>query len=121
MLLLDDLFLIHEDAIPNYLGISEKLVFLAYGLITALYLVRFRKVILRTNYVIFAIAFMFLAASVFIDLLPGLSRWIPLPPMLLGENYLLEDGAKLFGITTWFFYFAHVGLRQVQQATQPQI
>jgi hypothetical protein len=42
MLLLDDFFLVHDALIPRYLGLSEKLIFLSYGMVTAWYLLRFR-------------------------------------------------------------------------------
>jgi hypothetical protein len=114
ILLLDDLFLLHEEVFPYYLNIPEKLVFVGYGMIISLYLVKFRKIILKTEFLFFLLAFGFLGLSVIIDLLP-------IPTRLLGNQgeFLLEDGFKLMGIISWFTYFARVGVTQLKRAIAP--
>jgi hypothetical protein len=112
--LLDDLFLLHEEVFPYYLNIPEKLVFVGYGMIISLYLVKFRKIILKTEFLFLILAFGFLGLSVIIDLLPIATR-------LLGNQgeFLLEDGFKLMGIISWFTYFARVGVAQLKRAIAP--
>lgn len=114
ILLLDDLFLLHEQVFPSYLNISEKLVFLGYGMIMSLYLIRFRKTILKTEFILLILAFCFLGLSVIIDKLLIVST-------LLGDErrILLEDGFKLLGIISWFTYFARTCVEQVKPAIAP--
>lgn len=93
----DDVFQLHEGFFPA-MGVSENIVLASYVVLLAIFLVRFQTVILRTNYVLFAIALGFFGISMVVDVL------------FLFESirHLLEDGAKLFGIVTWFAYFAEV-------------
>ena len=49
LLLLDDLFLLHEEILPEHLHIPQKLVFLGYGLVMLLYLFRFRTCRIRLS------------------------------------------------------------------------
>lgn len=60
ILLLDDLFLLHEMVFPIYLKIPEKLIFLSYGLMILIYLVKFTKTIIKTNFIFFNICILFL-------------------------------------------------------------
>lgn len=100
-LLLDDLFLFHEWLFPEVLGVRQRLLFAAYIGLTALFLVRFRALILRSNYALLVLALTFFATSVGFDVLPESAfRWDYL--------YLIEDSAKLFGIVSWFAYFVSV-------------
>ena len=105
ILLLDDLFLFHETVFPLYLNIPEKLVFLSYGLLIIGYVVRFRKLILKTDFIFLILAFGLFGLSIVIDLLE------------LKISILFEDGSKLFGIVSWFGYFAITCFRVVKQIT----
>jgi hypothetical protein len=118
MLLLDDFFLLHEWAFPIYLGVSANVVIGLYGILTALYLLKFYKVIFKTNYKILVLALAFMAASLFVDLLSDFGFLDSLKSTLLanGRIFLIEDGLKFFGILTWLIYFAQLGLQQVQFA-----
>ncbi|MFI5217943.1 MAG: hypothetical protein ACHQNT_00545 [Bacteroidia bacterium] len=95
LLMLDDLFLLHESALPDYIGIPEKGVYVIYGNILLLYLFVFRSTILKTEYLLLALAFALIGISTVVDLLP-----MPIP-----EDSFLEDAVKLFGIVSWFIYF----------------
>lgn len=103
ILLLDDLFLFHEAVFPLYLKIPEKLVFLSYGLIILGYLTHFRKLILKTNFIFLILAFGLFGLSIVIDLLD------------LRISILFEDGSKLFGIASWFGYFAITAFQAVKK------
>jgi hypothetical protein len=105
ILLLDDLLLFHETVFPLYLNIPEKLVFLSYGLILLGYITRFRKLILKTDFIFLMFAFGLFGLSIFIDLLD------------LRISILFEDGTKLFGIVSWFGYFARTCFQVVKQIT----
>lgn len=105
VLLLDDLFLIHEEVAPRYLFIPEKFVYLIYAVMLLVYLVKFRKTILKTDFSLLLLALGFFALSIVFD--KGI---IPLSPSMVkrGWEFYLEDGAKLLGIVSWFAYFTKV-------------
>lgn len=99
-LLFDDLFMIHEALAPDHLGLSQRYVIFILGLIVASYLVVFRFVILKTNFIMLLLALGFLGLSVAFDLfferwMWGLGHWV----------YFLEDGVKWLGIACWCSYF----------------
>lgn len=101
LLLVDDLFLLHEAVFPNYLNISEKKFFAGYALIMLSYFVRFSKTILKTEFLFLLLALGFFGISILIDI-------------KFTEEYLFEDGAKLLGIVSWVTYFTRVCLSHVR-------
>lgn len=105
VLLLDDLFLIHEEVAPKYLFIPEKFVYLIYAVMLLVYLVKFRKTILKTDFSLLILALGWFALSIVFD-----KGYIPLSPSMVkrGFDFYLEDGAKLLGIVSWFAYLAKV-------------
>jgi hypothetical protein len=96
LLLFDDLFMMHEEVYPVYLGIPENAVYLFYLNLALIYAVVFREIILKAEYV-----FLLLAA-----LLIGISTVIDTMPMPIPEDSFLEDTFKLFGVVSWFVFFA---------------
>jgi len=107
MLLLDDFLLLHV-VVPNYLHIPEMLVYLGYGLLISLYLIRFRTMVLKTEFLLLLFAFGFFGLSIIID--AGLIDFY-------GQN-LFEDGFKLFGIVSWATYFIKVCVTQMRSLRQ---
>ena len=100
-LLFDDLFLFHESLAPDYLGLSQRFVILFIGIATLSYLIMFRHIILRTNYLFLVLALGFLTTSVALDVyleqwMWGIGHWV----------YFLEDGTKWLGISTWCSYYS---------------
>lgn len=104
LLLIDDMFMLHDSFFPNFLKIPEKLVYLGYLVLVLGYLMKFKDEILKYEYAILFIAFFFFALSVMSDML--------LPQQ--GFEFLVEDGFKLFGIVTWFIFFSRTGFFYVQ-------
>ncbi|MEN2282662.1 hypothetical protein AAGF08_11040 [Algoriphagus sp. SE2] len=109
-MLIDDLFLLHDVIIPYYLNISEKFFYLFYGssVIALLYL--FREFILKTDYILFLLAFGFLASSVITDILAAFG-------INISDIYLFEDGFKFMGIISWFIYFSracYIGIKPIK-------
>jgi len=113
LLLIDDLFLIHEVVFPKHLKIPEELVFSVYAILIFLYLLKFKQTIQNTEFLPLIFAFAFFGLSVSVD-----SRLIPIPQSWLENQgqYLLEDGAKLIGIISWYIYFVRTCMTQVKQA-----
>lgn len=99
MMTLDDLFQLHELVFPRYLAVSENMVYVTYLNIFLLYFLRFRNRILRSEYIVYVLAFFFLGLSTIIDILP-------LP---IEKDTFLEDAIKLVGIVSWFIYFFRTG------------
>lgn len=96
LLLVDDMFLLHETVFPVYFSLNEKIVLVLYAVAMLYFLIRFKTVILKqTNYIFLGLFLCFLGTSVLIDILPEFSeRW----------HYLLEDGPKFLGIVSWLGY-----------------
>lgn len=97
ILLLDDMFMIHEEVFRLYLGINEMVFLLFYPLFISYFLVRYRYIIImRTSYLILLSALCCFAASLAIDSIFS----------TIQDNYLLfEDGFKFLGIVGWSYYF----------------
>lgn len=105
VLMIDDLFLLHDEVLPRHAGISGELYGILYVLSMAAYLVLFRWRLLAANYVLFGVALMFFGISVVVDL--GSSALADVAPSNL--VLLVEDGAKVLGIGTWMAFFATTG------------
>lgn len=66
-LLFDDFFELHERYFPKLLNIDEKIIYIILGIATAILVIRFRQIILRTNYIVMLMALGFLTISVAAD------------------------------------------------------
>jgi hypothetical protein len=99
LLLLDDLFQLHERVFPLSLGIPEPIVFLVYLSVTLAFLLGFRRVILEGDFLLLGLALGFFGLSVAVDVFTD------------RELYLWEDGAKFVGIVAWLAYFVRVSAR----------
>lgn len=102
-LMLDDFFLFHEIVLPDYLHIRQELIYPSYLIIIITYLIKFCKIILRTDYIFLVLAFMFFGVSISIDLV---SEIITIP-----ELFFFEDGSKFMGVLSWAVYFIRTGLQ----------
>ena len=113
ILLLDDIFLVHEDIGPDYLNISEKKIVITYLLITLVFLFWNRSEILSSDYLILGIALGMFAMSIFLDGadLDDYENY----SIIFGEQVqiFLEDGFKFVGIATWLVYFAQYGYQKI--------
>lgn len=102
ILLFDDLFLFHEFLAGEYLGFNELTIYIIHFLLTAYYLVTFRREILRTDYFFLLSALVFFATSIAIDKISlGSNPWL----------FLVEDGSKFLGIVNWCGYFVRTSFQ----------
>jgi tetratricopeptide (TPR) repeat protein len=103
-LLFDDFFQIHEYLAPHYLGLNEKVITAALGIALAAYLIAFRRIILRTNFIILASAIVFFAVSIVVD-----NIFHVLLSQLIGYEWkvFIEDGTKWLGIACWCSYHVY--------------
>jgi len=117
LLLLDDIFLFHEEVAPEYLHISEPIVFAVYMVVGIVFVFSNWKEILSSEYIILMIAFGMFATSIFLDALPLDSFhlryfWEQL-------ELFLEDGFKFAGIATWLTYFARYAMTRFELIPGP--
>lgn len=98
MLALDDLFMVHEEVVPTYVGLPDVVPIGLLGVVAVVYLWRFRMLHLQIAPVLLALALLFLGGSVALDQLRhgGADE--------SGIGVLFEDGAKLTGICCWALY-----------------
>lgn len=99
LLLVDDLFLLHEWVYPRHLGVTEQMTFSAYLVLISGWLLLFRKTILDTEYLVLLIAFGFFVLSLFVD------TYDQIDSLIVNWRQLYEDGFKLLGIAGWCAYF----------------
>lgn len=97
-LLFDDLFLFHEF-LESWFNNGEKIVYAALAIAVTIWILRFKKAILLTDYYILIMALLFLSLSVIVD---------TIQPFFWEKgniHALAEDGFKWIGIVCWFSYF----------------
>ena len=90
-LAVDDLFLVHENVLPAF-GVPQPVTYGAYAALGLVYLLVCGQEILRHNVVLLAMAIALLGTSVVVDWFFHSDH-----PMRI----VVEDGAKLGGITAW--------------------
>ncbi|MDQ3703666.1 MAG: hypothetical protein M3437_00310 [Chloroflexota bacterium] len=108
VLLIDDLFMLHENVSQVHWRFGEKTIFALYGGMFLIFLARFWKRIASTDSLVFLLACGLLGMSVLFD------QWNePFGDNVPAMRLLLEDGAKLLGILTWLLYFARTSLARL--------
>jgi hypothetical protein len=118
ILLIDDLFLFHETIAPKLFKVSQKAVYFSYALLVAWAIIRYRKTIVKTEWSILFLAFVFFALSLTMD---EFITWIY--PVKLAEDglpALIEDGFKLLGIASWCVYFTKVCFQAIDNFIKAQ-
>lgn len=111
-LMLDDTYMFHEEVFPEYLKIiPEKAVILFLGIAMLLFLYFNHKEILRSEYGLLFLAYMFFGISVFLDVIP--SRFFEYIQYMEKIEYFLEDGAKFVAIVTWLTFYVRYGYQQL--------
>jgi hypothetical protein len=101
LLLVDDFFLLHEFVFPQYLYISERIVYAAYVIVFSSFFMRFRKILKKTEFLILLAAILSLELSIICDMI-----WEGMP-------IFVEDTFKLVGITIWVTYFVRLCMREI--------
>ena len=107
ILLLDDLFLIHEG-IGNYA--TEYIVPIIVIIFYILIIFRFRNAILKTNYIFLVIATGLFALSLAFDVVQSIDSAL----FQGGMRVLLEEGSKFLGIVSWLAYFTRLCLMSLR-------
>lgn len=100
-LVVDDMFLFHENLYPNVLGIPQKLVMVVYVVLVVAWLVLNRGAIAGTDFPILLLGGLFFAMSVVMD-----------QGLLLGfhPGPFTEDVPKVIGIFLWSVYLVRTAV-----------
>jgi len=100
ILLIDDLFMLHDGALYACAGRGQNTTLLFQALFTIWFLWRFRRLILQqTRWSLLSIALLCFAASLFVDMVDlGIPQHV---------HHLYEEGPKLIGIVNWCVYFVY--------------
>ncbi|MFW6296364.1 MAG: hypothetical protein ACOC04_04155 [Halothece sp.] len=107
LLMVDDGFLLHERIFPNYLQLPQEITVAVYGIFVILFLLKFRKIVVNSDFTFLSLAILFFGCSILVD-------------FLVPENYkgslslLIEDGNKLLGIASWATYFISFSFKRVE-------
>ena len=112
VLLLDDLFLLHDVILPEDLNISENYLYAVYGILSLLFIIYFRNDILQTPY------FLLIAAVIFFGFSIGVDTIVKF--LDLEHGFFLEDGSKFLGIISWGTYFTYAGYRAINRERRSQ-
>jgi len=116
VLMFDDLYLLHEEVLPERLHIPQPLVFVAYGGLIVGFLIGFRRLILASDFALLLLAFGFFGASILVDVFVTTEEFF-----IFGDfagRHLIEDGLKLLGIVVWTAYFWRVSIRTVRSSIE---
>jgi hypothetical protein len=101
VLMLDDQFMFHDRLAGRYLGLNENLIYAVYAIGAVSYLVRFRRIVLGRNPLLFFLAVGLLATSIFFDSVDVPFHWA------------FEDTPKFLGIVAWLGWFWTMSRREL--------
>lgn len=111
VLLIDDFFMVHDFLFRTYFDLSQDVLYVMYIGFAVFVFVKFFDIIIRTEYLILALACVFLGLSTAVDTFFH-NKGVTL--------VLVEDGAKTFGIATWFLYYVRTGYFSVLELSGHQ-
>ncbi len=103
VLCIDDLFLLHDRHVGEYF------IYCTYSFLALLLILRFYKLILRSDPIAFLLSIFFLGLSVVVDSLHG--------HLLISyqTTQLYEEGFKFVGIACWLFFWWKASFRALKQ------
>ncbi|MBA4312463.1 MAG: hypothetical protein C0417_07515 [Chlorobiaceae bacterium] len=113
-LMLDDFFMFHEIIYPRYFHVDSDIIYIIYAALGIGFIIKFKKIILKSDLTILLLSFGFFALSIFFDELRE--------AVCLNDYWIIaEDGSKLIGIIYWLVYFSLTGKSYLQaKVTKPQ-
>lgn len=111
ILLLDDLFMAHEQILPDVFGVPEKAVLVTYVVLACAYLLVNRRAILQGDAVILVLALGFFALSNVADVaIPYHFHDTPIGREV-NHGVILEEGLKFVGIAAWTVFHLRAAWR----------
>jgi hypothetical protein len=115
-LLLDDFFMFHDYLAGGFLPFPEEVFYVLYFGWMVLFFAGFARTILRTRYLILAVALLCLGLAI------GIDHYQERLIVVLGSQveYLAEEGIKFLGVTGWFSYFVITCVETLRSFFQPR-
>jgi hypothetical protein len=114
ILVLDDTYQFHERLLPQLLGRGQTTLLFAYVVLVGLYVLRFRRVLASTAWLVLAAAGFCFAVSLAVDVFPYAAALLPfdleIDPEAFASTFAAlfgEEAPKFLGIVLWFAYHAH--------------
>ena len=107
LMLIDDLFMLHDYVFPIYLHFHDSIFYFIYGISVIMIFYFYFDLILKSDYLLFLAAFGFFALSGFF------SESIYYFGIKIPHQHIFEDGTKFIGIISWFFYFIRTCYRYI--------
>jgi hypothetical protein len=111
ILLLDDLFMAHEQILPDVFGVPEKVVLAAYPLLLCAHLFVNRRRILQADVVILVLALGFFALSNALDVLVPYHFHNTPVGLEVNRAVILEEAFKFLGISAWAAFHVRAAWR----------
>jgi len=105
LVLIDDLFVLHEGVFPIYLGVPGNVFIPFYAAMLAALILVFRDQIRSSNFGLLCLSVICLGLSVVFDLVSRFT-WVT-------GLFLIEDGFKLLGIVGWALYLGSACFRSL--------
>ncbi|MDP3394734.1 hypothetical protein [Sediminibacterium sp.] len=102
----DDVFMLHDESAHR--GVNEQVVYIIYMLSFGYFILKFWKLVFKTNFNLIFIAGFLLAASIFMD-------------TFYSSDFIIEDGFKLSGIVFWFLYFLDTSISFITLAVKNRL
>jgi len=124
MLGMDDGLMLHEELVPLWLGLSDRVVqpglYMVYAALLGLTVRQLRPWLKEPQFLILLAASACLGASISVDMVIE-SNWLSARhPLMLDESYAmwLEDGLKLLGIVAWWGYWTGFCARRMDDQSK---
>lgn len=114
LLMIDDLFMLHDSVLYVNFHINENVVYVVYFAMIFLFFRKYHKLMQGTPFLIFAFAIGFFLFSTVIDKVPGSFDKLGFH-VLFDEDLLniLEEGPKLIAIMNWLAYYFITSIQQI--------
>ncbi|MEM8807146.1 MAG: hypothetical protein AAGF01_14075 [Cyanobacteria bacterium P01_G01_bin.38] len=108
VLLLDDLFMLHED--HSDFNIPDEILFTSYLIFLLLYIQGFRKLLFQKTSILFLLSLFCFSVSLFMDLVLSESSIVSRSEFV---KYFLEDAFKFLGIMSWTGFLVDISFRKL--------
>lgn len=111
ILLLDDLFMAHEQILPDVFGIPEKAVIVTYPLLLCVHLFVNRRPIMQADALILLLSLGFFAVSTLFDVLVPYHFYNTAAGIEVNRGVILEEAFKFLGISAWTVFHVRAAWR----------
>lgn len=124
---LDDGLMLHEELLPLWLRIDDRVVqpglYVLYAALLGMTMRALRPWLREPEFVILLAAVFCLGASASVDMVKESHLLSERNPLMLDEGYAmwLEDGLKLLGIVAWWGYWSGFCSRRLKQVIAGQL